>query len=58
MTHPRRILHHVCKGVFGILHYNRQVVPSVTARRASRGRINDCLNFELIFPGRLLGGLT
>ena len=37
----------------GILHYDRRVVPPITARRASRGSIDDYLSFEPSFPGRL-----
>ena len=42
-----------CLGRGGILYYDRRVVPSITARRASRGLIDDYLNFEQSFPGQL-----
>lgn len=37
----------------GILHYDRRVVPPIIARRASRGPVDDYLNFESSSPGRL-----
>lgn len=37
----------------GILHYDRRVVPPITARRALRGPADDYLSFEASFPGRL-----
>ena len=40
----------------GILHYDCQVMPLITTRRASFGPINDYLGFELTFPG--LEGLS
>jgi hypothetical protein len=39
--------------VGGILHYDRRVVPPITARRASRGPVDDYLNFKTLSPRRL-----
>lgn len=36
-----------------MLHYDRRVVPPITARRASRGPIDNYLSFETSFPERL-----
>ena len=37
----------------GILHYDRRVVPLITAHRASRGSIDNYPSFRPSFPGRL-----